>query len=43
MITPSLLITMMNRHGEVVEYSRTFETDLRRDGDYSTFLLRRSS
>jgi SAM-dependent methyltransferase len=41
LMDPALLVAMMRRHGELLDHSDRFETDLRRDAVYSTFLLRR--
>ena len=42
MIEPRLLNEIINRRFALREMSRTFETNIRRDGDYSTFLVRRA-
>jgi SAM-dependent methyltransferase len=42
MIKPRLLNDIINRTFALREMSRTFETDIRRDGDYSTFLVQRA-
>jgi SAM-dependent methyltransferase len=41
MIKPRLLNEIINRRFTLREMSRTFETNIRRDGDYSTFLVQR--
>jgi hypothetical protein len=43
MMNPRLLNDIINRTFVVLEMSRSFETNIRRDGDYSTFLVRRAS
>ena len=42
MVQPRLLNDMINRRFELREMSRTFETSIRRDGDYSTYLVQRA-
>jgi SAM-dependent methyltransferase len=42
MIKPRVLNDIINRTFVLREMSRTFETDIRRDGDYSTFMVQRA-
>lgn len=41
MMHPRVLNDLVNRHFQIREMSRTFEWKIRRDADYSTFLLQR--
>lgn len=41
MMNPAYMLQLVSEAGEVLEYSRSFEERIRRDGAYSTFLLRR--
>lgn len=41
MMAPQVLNSMINRVFVLREMSRSFETNIRRDGDYSTFLVQR--
>lgn len=42
MMRPKVLNDIINRTFVLREMSRTFETNIRRDGDYSTFMVRRA-
>jgi 2-polyprenyl-3-methyl-5-hydroxy-6-metoxy-1,4-benzoquinol methylase len=41
MLSPAFMMKLIAETGEILDYSRTFETNIRRDSDYSTFLVRR--
>ena len=41
MLAPSFMMSLVDEVAEIRDYSRTFETVIRRDSDYSTFLIRR--
>jgi trans-aconitate methyltransferase len=41
MLAPQTWLDLMVGHGDLVEYSRSFEENIRRDAQYSTFILRK--